>query len=184
VIAMRAERGVAMVLAILAMLVIMAIGGALVLTTGAETLIASTFRAGHQAFYAAESAAEWSVADLAANADWPGLLASSATSTFVDGPASGTRALDDGSVVDLGRLEAEEPPWRLYGYGPLSALVPASGRPPPHYVVLLIAPDPAGPDRIRVRAVSFGRRGARRMVEQLLLRGPAGVTLEKWQEVR
>src|SRR5436190_17850665 len=71
------DRGAALVVALLAMLVMMAMGLMLVLNTTTEVLIADRYRTSVEAFYAADGMAERAADDLAR-----GLPMSS----FVDGP--------------------------------------------------------------------------------------------------
>ena len=76
------EQGVALVIAVMSMMLMTALGTALVLTTMTETGISSTYVDGIEAFYAADAAVERTMSDLAAAGDW---------NTFVglrsDGPA-------------------------------------------------------------------------------------------------
>lgn len=182
---LRSDRGIALVIALMAILFMSALGAALVMTTSAEALIASSFRTGQQAIYAADAAAEWALADLAAVApDWPTLLDGGVRSPFVDGPPSGRRTLADGSVVDLESVVAANPGWMLYAFGPLAALLPASNRQSPFYIVVFVAAHSTAPERLRVKAEAFGPRGARRAVELEVSRGPGGARLESWHQVR
>lgn len=181
----QSDRGVALVVALMALLLLTAIGAALVLATSTEVLISSSFRGGVQALYAADAAVEWAAADVAAVVpDWPTLLGGSVRSPFVDGAPSGSRLLADGSVVDLSSVAAANPAWRLYAYGALRDLLPISSRPSPFYVVVFVAPDPAGPERLKLRAEAFGLRGAHRIVELDVLRSGAGVKFVAWREGR
>jgi len=87
------------------MIMLSALGVTLVLTTTAETRIAANFRVAEQTLYAAEAGAERALTDLRGVTDWNALLAGTIMSSFIDGPASGVRRLDDGSSVDLTRVE-------------------------------------------------------------------------------
>ena len=60
----RREDGIAMVVALMAMLLMSALGAALILTTSSETMIAGNFRDGGEALYAADGALERSIDDL------------------------------------------------------------------------------------------------------------------------
>lgn len=168
----RSERGVALVVALLAMLLMSALGAALVLITASETLIAGRFRQAQQALDAADAALERAVGDLAMAPDWNGLLDGSVRSSFVDGAPDGPRTIDGGAAVDLtavrnlascGRTSAcsiaemdrisparpwgaNNPRWRLYAYGPLERLLPPGVVESPFYVVVLVGDDPAETD--------------------------------------
>lgn len=181
----QSDRGIALVIALMAVVLLTAIGATLALTTAAEVLTASSFRSGQQALYAADAAAEWAIADLSAVvADWPTLLDESIVSGFVDGPPNGTRVLADGSVVDLSAVLAASPDWRPYAFGALEALMPASSQPSPFYVVVLVAADPGSADRLNLRTEAFGPRGAHKVLELSVSRSSAGVKFETWREVR
>ena len=66
----RREEGVALVIAMMAMLLMMALGLALVLTISSETLIATSFRNNGEAFYAADAVLERAMDDLVGLPDW------------------------------------------------------------------------------------------------------------------
>ena len=85
------------------------------------------------------------------------------------------------------------PRWRLYAWGPLTALFPApvtaASPPGAAYIVVLAADDPAesdgNPDRdeappgagaglLRLRAEAYGPAGVRRVAEALVARPPSG----------
>jgi PilX N-terminal len=164
--AIRGEDGIAMVLAMMAMLLMVALGSALVLTTSSEGIIASNFRDSSEALYAADSALERTVADLSRVSDWNTVLAGAVQSAFVDGAAGGTRVLADGSTIDLGQIVnlancsktaactsdeltaatrarpwgANNPLWRLYAYGRLANVRPEPTD-SPYYVVAMAADD-------------------------------------------
>jgi Tfp pilus assembly protein PilX len=97
----RREDGIALIVAMMAMLLMTALGVALVLTTSSETMIASNFRNSHEALYAADAVVERAMDDILTVADWNKLLDGSTQSAFVDGAPGGTRNLPDGSTIDL-----------------------------------------------------------------------------------
>jgi hypothetical protein len=160
------ERGSALVLAMMAVLVMMAIAAALVSISVIETQIAAHFERGVQAFQGAEEALARAIVELSALEDWNAALDGTAVSTLTDGPRSGVRTIA-GAVVNLdeathllqcGRLtvcsEADvsaittdrpwgrnNPHWQPYAWGPL-----AGGWQLPIYVVVWVADDPAETD--------------------------------------
>jgi len=162
-----------MVIAMMALLLMTALGVALVLSASSETMIASNYRGGSEALYAADAIVERAMDDLLTVADWNQLLAGSVRSAFVDGPPSGVRTFAGGSTIDLeGAVNmancgkpsacsaadlagnatgdrpwsANNPVWQLYAYGPLSELIPARTIDSPYYVVLMVADDPSEDD--------------------------------------
>ena len=164
--------GVALLIVLLTVALLSAIGAALVLATTAETHIAMNFQRSDEALYAADAAAERAIDDLRALADWSTLLTGAALSSFVDGPPSGTRRLDDGSTLDLTQVAniancektavcttadmnavtddrpwgTNNPRWRLFAYGRLRDMLPAGAIDSRDYVVAMVADDPGEND--------------------------------------
>src|SRR6266550_4490811 len=168
----RREDGIAMLVALMAMLLMSALGAALILTTSSETMTAANFREGGEALYAADAALERSIDDLLTVADWNELLTGSARSAFIDGPPSGSRTLRDGSTIDLSQVLSKancqkltpcspaemnavtperpwgwnNPRWQLYAYNHVSELLPTDSIDSSYYVVVMIADDPSEND--------------------------------------
>jgi hypothetical protein len=165
----RNESGVAVVIAMMAMLMMSALGMALIMTTTGETMITSNFRNSTEGLYAADAALERSIDDLLTIPDWNKLLDGTVQSAFIDGEPSGTRTLPDGSLLDLAQVQnladcdktaacsaadlaaarpwgANNPRWKLYSYGRLRELVPTGTVNSQFYVVVLVADDPSETD--------------------------------------
>jgi Tfp pilus assembly protein PilX len=168
----RREDGVALLIALMAMLLMSALGLALVLTTTSETLIAGNFRNGQEAAYAADAVIERAMDDLLTVSDWNKLLDGSTQSAFIDGPPSGSRTLLDGSTIDLTQAvnmancqkvtdcTADEmnantserawgtnnPRWKLYAYGNLQDMLPTGTINSAYYVMLMVGDDPSESD--------------------------------------
>ena len=162
----------AVIVALMAMLLMSAIGASLVLTTSFEALIAANFRNAQEGLYSADAALGLAMDVLASVPDWNSALDGSTESAFVDGPASGVRALADGSSLDLGQTVnmvncrratpctasaltaitaqrpwgANNPVWRLFAHGPLSSLLPDSAIESADYVIVMVADDPSEND--------------------------------------
>ena len=167
-----AERGVALVIAIMAMTLMLTLGGALVLLSSSETVIAANFRTAHEAMYAADAAFERSLADLRGESDWTPVLSGGVRSAFADGPPSGARTLVDGSTIDLDQITnlanclkpivcsaadltaptterpwgGNNPRWTLYAYGPLANMLDAPAVRSAFYVVAFVGDDPSEND--------------------------------------
>jgi hypothetical protein len=150
------------------LLMIGALGIALVLATSIETIISRNHRDGAGAFYAADAAAGRAVRELSAIDDWTSVLNGSMRSALLDGEP-GPRTLADGSMVDLSEVinlancgqigectDAEmaavtaprpwglnNPRWRVFASGSLAGLL---GVPSRYYVAVLVADDPAETD--------------------------------------
>ena len=87
------ERGMALVLTLMTMLLMSVLGAALVLTTSADAMIATNAGAASDAFYAAEAAFERTLAELRRAPDFTSVLTGAFTSAFVDNPSAGPRTL-------------------------------------------------------------------------------------------
>src|SRR5438874_2307508 len=101
--AISADNGSALVIALMAVLLLTALGLMLVLNTATEVMAAGHFRAAQEAFYAADAAAERVMDELASRADWNTLLRGAERSVFIDGESPGARTLSDGSTIDLAK---------------------------------------------------------------------------------
>jgi Tfp pilus assembly protein PilX len=166
------ERGSAIVVALLSLLLLTALGLALTLTTTSETAISANQRMGQEAMNAADAALERAMQDLLALPDWNRALAGTDQSSFIDGGPSGTRVLPDGTTVNLSELlnlarcgqtsgcstgdiatnsperswAANNPVWQLYAYGPVSDLLPDGTVSSPIYVAVMVGDDPSETD--------------------------------------
>ena len=165
------ESGVAMIIALMSMMLLMALGLALVLTTMTETRISANYREGSEALYAADAAIERVMQDLLTVPDWNTVLADSGTtSAFIDG-AAGDRTLPDGTTLNLteatnvvrcGKVACLEtdittstperpwgdnnPRWQLYAYGPMRDMLPTDTINSRMYVIVWVADDPSEND--------------------------------------
>ena len=166
------QRGVALVFAMLALVLLSALGLALVAATSSETVIAGNFRVSAETSYAADAIAGRALVDLRTAADWTPVLSGSTRSTFVDGAPSGPRTLLDRSIVDLTKVVnlancnkattcrpsdmdavsaarpwgRNNPRWQLYAYGPLSRLIPGDAVRSACYALAMVGDDPAETD--------------------------------------
>ena len=99
------QRGVALIIALLAMVLMTALGMALMLVSETETLIGSNYRDSVEASYVADAGIERVMQDVLSIPDWNNILTSvdnvqaGVTSGFVDGTLTPT--LPDGRVINL-----------------------------------------------------------------------------------
>jgi len=168
----RRDDGIAIVVAVMAMLLMSALGVALVLTTSVEGIIAGNFRSAAEGLYAADGILERAMGDLLTVADWNPLLNGTRQSSFVDGATGGVRTLPNGTPIDLdqtlnmancqkpeactgGEMDAvtgerpwgaNNPRWQLYAYGALGRLLPAGSIRSEFYGVVMVADDPSEND--------------------------------------
>src|SRR5216117_2839529 len=97
----RNDQGAALIVALMAMLLLSALGLALVLSTTTESTITGNFRFGQEALYAADAGVERVMDDLLTVPDWNKILDGTVRSGFIDGLPSGSRTMADGSHIDL-----------------------------------------------------------------------------------
>ena len=185
------ERGVAVLIAIMSLLLMSALGTALILTSSAETIIAAHFLNSLEARYAADAMIERAMDDVAAAGDWNLLIDGSLRSAWVDGSPAGLRTLSDGSTIDLAQVVnmancqkstpcsqadlaavtahrpwgANNPRWTPYCYGPLRDMLPPSGTIDSSYYVLLLVGNGPSAALLALRAEAFGPRGAHAVIE-------------------
>jgi hypothetical protein len=86
----------ALVTALMAMLMMLALGAGVAMTTLTESTIAANHRDGLQALYAAEAGIDLAVSRLRSSTDWQALV-TGGTVTLIDGPLA---ALLQGATVD------------------------------------------------------------------------------------
>ena len=169
----RDERGVALIVALLSMLLLSALGIGLMMTTMSETLISANYRDGGEALYAADAGIERVMQDLLTIPEWDTLLAAdNAKSSFTDGEEPGLRYLPDGSPLNLvsatnvlncnktvscttAEMNAwsmerpwstNNPRWRLVGYSPIADIIETGTVRSAMYVAIWIADDQAETD--------------------------------------
>ena len=166
------ERGIAMIVALMAMTMMIALGTALMLTTTTESRIVTNYRNNSESLYAADAGLERALDDMLTIPDWNTLLNGTSKSALVDGPPTGTRTLVDGgtfsldevinqancqktttcSATDLTTVTYERPwgpnnpTWQLFAYGPLNTVLPQGGINSNYYVVVMVADDPSDND--------------------------------------
>ncbi len=189
--------------ALVATVLLNAIGLGLLSLTTTEALIASNYRQTSQLLYAAEAAADCALADLGRPASWTSVLSGISPSSFRD--ATLTPVLASGERIDLiamtsalqsasdasARRGANNPQWRLFVYQPLSRVTRSA--PVAEYLVAWVADDAAESDDdpltdrndiVTIRAQALGPLGLQRAVEATVVKDALGVSLLSWREVR
>jgi hypothetical protein len=191
------ERGTALIIALMAMMLLTALGAAVVMVSNTETHIAMNYRNGQEALYAADAAVERVVQDLLLVPRWNDILSGSSQSGFVDGamtsaktlPGGGTMTLCCGPNTATAQLQAEtdsqnlwganNPQWKLFAWGPLGDMLPNSVIDSPMYVAVWIADDPAETDNnpaadangtLTLHAEAVGPSGTRKIIEVTVAR--------------
>jgi hypothetical protein len=217
---MTRENGSALVAALVCSLLLTALGMCLVLASNVDTTIAANARNGQEALYAADAAIERALVDLAAMPNWNAVLApgpvaecSAVLSTFDTAGCSSAAQLvvalpDSGQTVDLKGVTdalqaqidnqngwgANDPQWRLYGFGRLDDLLPGRAIMSRMYVAVWVADDVSETDGnpgadtngiLTLHAEAFGPSGTRRRVETVIARTPSSaVRVLSWHELR
>lgn len=191
------EQGTALIIALMAMMLLTALGAAVVMVSTTETHIAGNYRNSAEALYAADAAAERVVEDLLLIPRWNDILTGTAQSSFVDGamtsaktlPGGGTMTLCCGANTATGQLQAEtdtlnlwganNPQWKLFAWGPLKDMLPNNQIDSPMYVAVWIADDPAETDgnaaadvngTLTMHAEAVGPSGTRKVIEVTVAR--------------
>lgn len=204
---MRANsRGAALIVTMMALLMLVALTGALMPLTSSETAIAANHRLAVQSLYAAEAALERAIRELEDAPSWDDVLAGRRQATLWDGQT--TRSLADGAVLDLnaatdaladagaGRSGAGRGlRWRLYAHGPLGAVLPQDPTGGLLHAAVWVADDPddADGDPLRdangilmLHAAAVGPALAQRAVQATLARPAADMrpVVTAWTVVR
>jgi hypothetical protein len=148
------------------------LGGALILLTSSETVIAANFRTAHEALYAADAGFDRALVDLRNISDWTTVLNGDLRSSFADGAPAGTRRLVDGSLVNLDEVAnqancqkavgcsdaeiadvsaerpwgANNPRWRLFAFGALANSLDGTAVHSAFYLVVFVGDDPSEND--------------------------------------
>jgi Tfp pilus assembly protein PilX len=191
---MSGERGAALVITLMAMLLLSALAGALVLATSADVAIAANAGASNEAFYGAEAVLERTIAELRSAPDFTQVLDGTLASLFVDGAPGGSRVLADNTTIVLEEAvnlatcnrrttcsEADitassrdrpwgvrNPRWRLFSYGPLTGDAGNGMKTMGVYVIGMVSDDPADTDldpwRDGVRTGASANPGAGRLL--------------------
>lgn len=181
-----------------------ALGLGLALNVSIDRLLGANHREHAALRLAAEAGLELALHDLGPYEGWAEVPGGPLTSRLTDGPPTGTRRLDSGEAIDLGRLTAvatcgapscrdrdiaartadrpwgaANPRWRLFAWGRASAMAPARWPGDP-YVVVWIADDPSDADGNPWRDAPAGVTGHGHLLlrAQALGRGGARATVE------
>jgi hypothetical protein len=180
------DRGSALIIALIATVLLSALGVGLVMLSNTEGGIASNYRQGSEMLYAADAAVERVVQDLLLVPRWNDILSGTIQSGFVDNSTSPTTP--SGQQLNLTALTAElqtqanatnpwgpnNPQWRLFAYGPLNEMAGTGTIQSSAYIVVWMADDPSETDNnpgadsngvITVLAQAIGPSGALRTVE-------------------
>jgi hypothetical protein len=186
------ERGIALIIALMAMMLLTALGVALVMVTNTETQIAANFRDGQEALYAADAGVERVVQDLLMVPRWNDILTGTVRSGFIDTTMTPTLP-GGGTVINLNSattaLQAEtdtlnlwganNPVWRLYAAGRVTSLLPTDTIDSWMYVAVWIADDPSEIDNnplsdvngvLTLHAEAYGHGGTNKVIEVTVAR--------------
>src|SRR6187549_1592268 len=93
------ERGSALIIALMATMLLTALGLTLVLMSNTETQISANYRNSQEALYAADAAVERVVQDLLMTPRWNDVLAGTVQSSFIDGAMTSTKTMPTGGTM-------------------------------------------------------------------------------------
>ena len=202
------QDGTALIIALMSMMLLTALGAAVVMVTRTETEIANNYRNSQEALYAADAAVERVVQDLLMVPRWNDILAGGVTSSFSDG-SPGSISLPGGGRINLVNATTalqtstdtadmwgpNNPQWRLFAWGPLADLLDGTPIDSTMYVAVWVADDPAdGPTMgavdgnplldsngtLTLRAEAYGPAGTRKTIELTVAR-TSGTEIERGQ---
>ena len=184
------SRGAVLIVTMMALLLLVALTGALMPLTSSETAIAANQRLAVQSLYAAEAVLERAIRELEDIPVWDDVLAGRRRAMIWDDLAS--RTLADGALLDLdaatealvrsgaGRGGAGRGlRWRLYARGPLGAVLPQDPTGGLLHAVVWVADDAddgdGDPQRdangsLVLHAAAFGPALAQRAVQATVVR--------------
>jgi hypothetical protein len=167
------DDGIALIVALMAMMLLLPLGAALTLITTTETRIAANYRDGLDTLYAADAGVELAVSELRRVPNWAdvlnGMVTSALTATIE--PAGAPPRDENGR------------PWRLYASGRLADMLGDASSNSQVYVAVWVAGDPLKNDVLTVRASAHGPGATRRNVEVTIAR-VAGIDPAAEPEIR
>jgi hypothetical protein len=189
----RNERGAALIIALMATMLLTALGTALIMVTNTETSITNNYRNAQEALYAADAGIERVVQDLLMVPNWNNILNGSVKSAFVDSNCSGPVTLASDGTLNITTATAalqaatnsanlwgaNNPVWVPYACGPLYTLLPNDAVDSPMYVVVWVGDDPAETDGVpaadnngvlTLRAEAYGPGMTKKIVEVTVAR--------------
>jgi hypothetical protein len=160
------QQGSALLIALMAMVLLTALGALVVMVSTTETRIAGNYRDSQEALYATDAALERVVQDLLLIPRWNDILSGTVQSSFADGDMTAIKSLPGGRSMTLccdadpanpvtatGQLQADtdtlnlwganNPRWKLFAWGPLNDLLPSGQIDSPMYIAVWVADDPA-----------------------------------------
>jgi hypothetical protein len=193
---LRDERGAALIITLLATMLLVALSMGLIMVTNTETAISGNYKNASEALYAADAGLDRAVQDLLLVPDWNRILAQTAPyrSSFIDATGcTGTVNLSGGGTLNLNSLNdelnaetaaanlwgANNPVWRPYACGHLTALVPTQTVDSALYVGVWVADDPSEQDGnpyadtngvVTLHAEAFGPMGSHKVAEVTVAR--------------
>jgi len=164
------EDGSALIIALMSMMLLTALGAAVIMVSRTETAISNNYKNSQEALYAADAVIERVVQDLLMVPRWNDILAdggsgvAGVTSSFTNGNPGTAISLPAGGKVTLNAttasMQAEteaanvwganDPQWRLFAWGPLSELLNTSAVDSNMYVAVWVADDPADGPSVNV----------------------------------
>ena len=208
---MTSNRGVALVMVLVALAVCSALGLGLVLATLSERFANANYSESIHAANAAEAAIHVAVRELSLISDWDSVLGGTQQSRFVEGTppadlAVVTNELTCGrasSCTDLERRAstsarpwgANNPVWQVFLRAPLATFLTIPAASADMYLVVWVGDDARetdadplhdggageGRNAVRVHAEAFGRTGTRRGAEADVVRQSAGIRVQSWR---
>lgn len=197
-----AERGAALIMALLVIVCLTGLGLGLIAAGASERQVSANVFAVAAVGLAADAVLEGVITEVGTVPDWTTLLNGSRLSQFNAGahtvmtPSRTTLDLDvvtgeiQADTAAIYPVGANTPVWRLFGWGSLAVLAGLEPAASTAYVAVWVADDPADADGIAaadangvimLHGEAFGHGAARAAAEAVIKRTAAGVRVLSWR---
>ena len=191
---LRDEKGISLIVALMASMLLTALGMTVVLVSNTETMISGNYRSTGEALYAADAGVERAVQDLLLVPDWNRVWTEGLRSSFSDANnCTGNVTIGGFGTINLtsatthlqaetdaeGVWGANNPRWSPYACGWLRDVLPTGTVDSSMYVAVWAADDPSETDGdplrdingvITLRAEAYAGGGTRKVVEVTVAR--------------
>jgi hypothetical protein len=176
------DRGVALILVLIATMALSAFAAGLVVSMTTDVMITGGFRAAQEASYTADAALEWALWEVARREDWSALLAAGRPSIFTGPgapPAPPVNVEEETTVLERSTGTGNRRRWRLLASGWLSGVTGRDAE--AAYLVVWVSDDSEDGDNdpatdtndvVVIRAHGYGPRETCRSVEAVVARTP------------
>ena len=193
------EHGFALMMVLVVSALLLSLASGLTMLVISEVTVVGRQPSGMRAGYVAEAALERGIREVSGLPDWSSALNGSARSSwYAEGEPVLRVAMTRVSLAELPAgmapqttgCEGEEPVWRLFGFGPVSALAGSAGS---EAAAVWVADDCGEEDDdprtdgngvVMMRAMAAGSWSLRKWVQATIARTDTGTRTLAWREIR